>query len=147
MAARIPLILLLLLAATALSTLSALDTDVIIIDSLSALDTDVIIKDCNEGGLTELENVGSNKLVQSLGMFAVETYNRNLQEKNKAPPTTLLSFSHVTAAQSQVVEGAMYYLKIVAEDYHHARKVFDAKVLEQLWLNSTELISFTPSAH
>ncbi|KAJ0971892.1 hypothetical protein J5N97_019851 [Dioscorea zingiberensis] len=128
MAARIPLILLLLLAATALSALSALETDQIV------------------GGRTDIKNVGSNKLVQSLGKFAVENYNRN-QEKNKAPPTTLLSFTHVVAAQSQVVAGTKYYLKIAAEDSHHARKVFDAVVVVKPWLKSKELISFTPSAH
>ncbi|KAJ0967042.1 hypothetical protein J5N97_023959 [Dioscorea zingiberensis] len=98
------------------------------------------------GGVKDINNVESNELVQSLGKFAVENYNRN-QEKNKAPATTLLSFSHVIAAKWQFVEGRMYHMKIVAEDSHHARKVFDAKVTEKPWLKSKKVVSFTPSAH
>ncbi|KAM0940905.1 putative Cystatin domain-containing protein [Dioscorea sansibarensis] len=92
------------------------------------------------GGRTEIKNVRSNKLVQSLGKFAVEEYDRGLKGSN-----ALLSFSSVISAESQVVSGTKYYLKIAAKDSHHARKLFDAEVVVKPWLKSKELLSFKPT--
>ncbi|KAH7670497.1 cystatin-C protein [Dioscorea alata] len=95
------------------------------------------------GGRTEIKNVKSNKMVQSLGKFAVEEYNKGVKGGSNA--AALVSFSSVISAESQVVAGTKYYLKIAAEDSHHARKLFDAEVVVKPWLKSQQLLSFKPA--
>ncbi|XP_039133663.1 cysteine proteinase inhibitor B-like [Dioscorea cayenensis subsp. rotundata] len=95
------------------------------------------------GGRTEIKNVKSNKMVQSLGKFAVEEYDKGVKGGSNA--AALVSFSSVISAESQVVAGTKYYLKIAAEDSHHARKLFDAEVVIKPWLKSKQLLSFKPA--
>ncbi|XP_077252600.1 cysteine proteinase inhibitor B-like [Tasmannia lanceolata] len=91
------------------------------------------------GGRKEIKDVNSNKEVQDLGKFSVEEFVRTHQ----GGPT--LEFSRVVEAQSQVVSGIKYYLKIEANE-NGVPKTYDAVVVVKLWLRSNprQLISFTP---
>ncbi|RCV33140.1 hypothetical protein SETIT_7G058300v2 [Setaria italica] len=102
------------------------------------------------GGRRDIKDVGSNKLVQSLGQFAVAEHNRHLRRNggvgtSSDPVTALLSFRAVAAAQQQVVAGVAYYLKVIARDHGGGDRPFDAVVVVKAWLKSKELVSFTPS--
>ncbi|KAL5214753.1 hypothetical protein ABZP36_003905 [Zizania latifolia] len=103
------------------------------------------------GGRTEISDAGSNKLVQSLGRFAVAEHNRRLRHGGVAarasdPVPVKLAFGRVVAAQKQVVSGVAYYLKVIARDrIAGGDRPFDAVVVVKAWLKSKELVSFTPS--
>ncbi|KAL6851426.1 hypothetical protein ACP4OV_020359 [Aristida adscensionis] len=101
------------------------------------------------GGRRAIKNVGSNKAVQALGRFAVAEHNRRLRagagRTASDPVPLLLSFTAVAAAQEQVVSGVAYYLKVIARDDAGSDRPFDAVVVVKPWLNSKELVSFTPS--
>ncbi|KAJ8648825.1 hypothetical protein MRB53_001848 [Persea americana] len=88
------------------------------------------------GGRKEIRDVKSNKEVQDLGKFCVDEFNKNHQ--------THIAFSEVVKAESQVVAGVKYYLKIEAVE-DGVKKAYDAAVVVKPWLNSKELLSFTPS--
>ncbi|KAF3337222.1 cysteine proteinase inhibitor 5 [Carex littledalei] len=98
------------------------------------------------GGRSEVKNVESNKDVQELGRFAVQEYNRKLEENHKASEP-LLSFSQVVEAQRQVVSGLKYYMRIVVHENteSHGKRVFDAVVVVKPWLGSRLLVSFVPT--
>ncbi|KAL6652958.1 hypothetical protein ACP70R_011883 [Stipagrostis hirtigluma subsp. patula] len=102
------------------------------------------------GGRREIKDVATNREVQDLGRFAVEEHNHRLGHGGASDPVPLLlTFTRVAAAQEQVVAGKAYYLKVMARD-RAARGVggdrpFDAVVVVKAWLNSKELVSFTPS--
>ncbi|KAJ3708614.1 hypothetical protein LUZ61_012319 [Rhynchospora tenuis] len=100
------------------------------------------------GGRSEVKDVESNKDVQELGRFAVQEYNRQLQE-NHTTKEELLSFSKVVEAQRQVVAGLKYYMRIVttvscAEPEGHGKRVYDVVVVVKPWLGSRVLVSFEP---
>ncbi|KAG8044536.1 hypothetical protein GUJ93_ZPchr0004g38964 [Zizania palustris] len=103
------------------------------------------------GGRTEISDAGSNKLVQSLGRFAVAEHNRRLRHgaaRGASDPVPVkLAFGRVVAAQKQVVSGVAYYLKVIARDRiaGGGDRPFDAVVVVKAWLKSKELVSFTPS--
>lgn len=88
------------------------------------------------GGRKEIRDVKSNKEVQDLGKFSVDEFNKNHQ--------THIAFSEVVKAESQVVAGIKYYLKIEAVE-DGVKKAYDAEVVVKAWLNSKELLSFAPS--
>lgn len=101
------------------------------------------------GGRTEIRDVGNNKLVQSLGRFAVSEHNRRLSHgggpvNNGDPVRVQLVFTAVAAAQKQVASGVVYYLKVIAWDRGGDRP-FDAVVVVKAWVKSKELVSFMPS--
>lgn len=50
----------------------------------------------------------------------------------------------VVSAESQVVSGIKYYLKIEATQ-HGKTKVFDSVVVVQPWLHSKHLLHFSPT--
>ncbi|KAJ1704114.1 hypothetical protein LUZ63_003893 [Rhynchospora breviuscula] len=101
------------------------------------------------GGRSEVKDVESNKDVQELGRFAVQEYNRQLQE-NHTTKEELLSFSKVIEAQRQVVAGLKYYMRVVTTVSHaeepegHGKRVYDVVVVVKPWLGSRVLVSFEP---
>ncbi|XP_006645220.1 cysteine proteinase inhibitor 5-like [Oryza brachyantha] len=100
------------------------------------------------GGTTAVEDVEGNREVQELGLFCVVEHNR------RGSPTARghrLVFSRVVAAQTQVVAGIKYYLRIAArnglrEGDDDEEKVFDAVVVVKAWVPSREMLSFAPAA-
>ncbi|XP_027337585.1 cysteine proteinase inhibitor 2 [Abrus precatorius] len=96
------------------------------------------------GGKTEIVDVRTNKEVQELGRFAVEEYNRGLEqwENNDGG---LLKFAEVVEAQQQVVSGMKYYMKIVATQ-NGVQIMFSSVVVVKPWLHSKQLLQFEPSA-
>ncbi|KAE8805065.1 cystatin Hv-CPI9 [Hordeum vulgare] len=103
------------------------------------------------GGRTEISDVGKNKLVQSLGRFAVAEHNRRLGHggsgNNGDPVQVQLAFTAVAAAQKQVISGVVYYLKVIARAPAGGGgdRPFDAVVVVKAWAKSKELVSFMPS--
>ncbi|XP_031093673.1 cysteine proteinase inhibitor B-like [Ipomoea triloba] len=96
------------------------------------------------GGWTEVKDVKNNEEVQELGRYCVREYNRVLQEKQGGGE--LLSFSEVVKAETQVVSGIKYYLKISATTSSGgARRIYDAVVVVTPWAHSRELIDFEPN--
>ncbi|WVY91045.1 hypothetical protein V8G54_036559 [Vigna mungo] len=73
--------------------------------------------------------------IESLGRFAVDQYNKN-ENAN-------LEFVRVIDAKEQVVEGFLYYLTLEAKD-GESKNVYEAKVWERSWINSTQLVEFKP---
>uniref|UniRef100_A0ACD5UWT9 Uncharacterized protein n=1 Tax=Avena sativa TaxID=4498 RepID=A0ACD5UWT9_AVESA len=107
------------------------------------------------GGRTTIEDAPTNKMVQSLGRFAVAEHNRSLSHGggsggNGDPITVRLAFTGVAAAQRQVVSGVAYYLKVIARERGAGAggdRPIDAVVVVKAWLKhkSKELVSFMPS--
>ncbi|CAH1439610.1 unnamed protein product [Lactuca virosa] len=95
------------------------------------------------GGRKKVENVKTNKEVQELGRYSVEEYNRS--EGSRKGGVGSLKFSQVVEAETQVVSGIKYYLKIVAFSKSGVSKVFDAEVVVKAWMHSKELLNFKPS--
>ncbi|XP_019165816.1 PREDICTED: cysteine proteinase inhibitor B-like [Ipomoea nil] len=96
------------------------------------------------GGRTEVKDVKNNEEVQELGRYCVREYNKVLQEKQGGGG--LLSFSEVVKAETQVVSGFKYYLKISAASSGGARRIYDAVVVVKPWAaDSRELLDFAPS--
>ncbi|KAI3470079.1 hypothetical protein Pfo_026742 [Paulownia fortunei] len=100
------------------------------------------------GGRTEVKNVKANKEVQDLGRYCVQEYNRQLQQKanGSSSAAKLLVFSQVVEAETQVVSGIKYYLKISAATRGGgSANIFEAVVVVKPWLHSKELLDFAPS--
>ncbi|RXI00615.1 hypothetical protein DVH24_000849 [Malus domestica] len=79
------------------------------------------------GGRKEIENVKTNKEVQELGRFSVEEYNRQ-RGTQKMDGGGELQFLEVVEAQSQVVSGIKYYLKVSAVR-NGVHMLFDSEVV------------------
>ncbi|XP_057773418.1 cysteine proteinase inhibitor 5 [Salvia miltiorrhiza] len=95
------------------------------------------------GGRMQVKNVKDNKEVQELGRYCVGEYNRR---KANEGSEKLLVFSQVVEAQTQVVSGIKYYLKVLAaKPLAGAPETFEAVVVVKPWLQSKDLIQFTPS--
>lgn len=92
------------------------------------------------GGRTKIKDVKTDKEVQELGSYSVDEYNK-LQKGGAGN----LKFSKVVEAESQVVSGIKYYLKIEAVSKSGGSKVYDAEVVVKSWMNSKQLLSFKPS--
>ncbi|XP_047182096.1 multicystatin-like [Vigna umbellata] len=73
--------------------------------------------------------------IEGLARFAVDQYNKN-ENAN-------LEFVRVIDAKKQVVEGFLYYITLEAKD-GESKNVYEAKVWERSWVNSTELVEFKP---
>ncbi|KVH90918.1 cysteine proteinase inhibitor B-like [Cynara cardunculus var. scolymus] len=95
------------------------------------------------GGRTKIEDVKTNKEVQELGSYSVDEYNK-LQRSQKGGAGDL-KFSKVVSAESQVVSGIKYYLKIEAVSKSGVSKIFDAEVVVKPWMHSKQLLNFKPS--
>ncbi|KAM1041318.1 hypothetical protein ACFX13_031254 [Malus domestica] len=94
------------------------------------------------GGRKEIENVKTNKEVQELGRFSVEEYNRQ-RGTQKMDGGGELQFLEVVEAQSQVVSGIKYYLKVSAVR-NGVHRLFDSEVVVKPWLRSKQLLNFAP---
>ncbi|KAK4266581.1 hypothetical protein QN277_027477 [Acacia crassicarpa] len=96
------------------------------------------------GAKRDIPDVKSNAEVQELGRFSVEEYNRSLRLLRQNQADRLLEFRQVVEAQSQVVSGIKYYLKISAS-HDGNESVFDSEVVVKPWLPSKHLLHFAPS--
>ncbi|XP_075507595.1 cysteine proteinase inhibitor B-like [Primulina tabacum] len=99
------------------------------------------------GGRREVKNVHSNKQIQDLGRFCVEQYNLKMLQKGiNGSSGKLLMFSEVVEAETQVVSGIKYYLKISAAPHGGGvAREFEAVVLVKPWMRSKEVLTFDPS--
>ncbi|XP_076900767.1 cysteine proteinase inhibitor B-like [Bidens hawaiensis] len=95
------------------------------------------------GGRTKVKNVKTNQEIQNLGSYSVDEYNQSQRTKQGGDGD--LKFSKVVAAETQVVAGTKYYLKIEAFTKSGVLKVFDAEVVVQPWKHSKKLLGFKPS--
>lgn len=78
----------------------------------------------------QVEDVATNKEVQSVGKYSVGEYNR-LKGDNDGP----LMFVKVVEAEKQVVSGMKYYLTIEAVNKTSGEvEVFEAVVIVKAWL-------------
>ncbi|CAH9122331.1 unnamed protein product [Cuscuta epithymum] len=95
------------------------------------------------GGRKEVKDVKSNQEIQELGRYCVREYNKNLHGEAE-----LLSFSEVVAAETQVVSGIKYYLKITAATAANGvRGYYDAVVVVKPWAaKPKEVLKFAPSS-
>ncbi|XP_014505409.1 multicystatin-like [Vigna radiata var. radiata] len=89
------------------------------------------IREVIEGGVNDVP--ADTPHIQNLGRFAVDQYNKD-QNAN-------LEFVRVIHAQEQIVEGFLYYLTLEAKD-GESKNVYEAKVWERSWINSTLLVEF-----
>ncbi|KAJ0617175.1 putative Cystatin domain-containing protein [Helianthus annuus] len=95
------------------------------------------------GGRTKVKNVKTDTEIQQLGSYSVDEYNR--LQRTKKTGAGHLKFSQVVAAETQVVAGTKYYLKIEAVTKGGKVKVFDAEVVVQSWKHSKKLLGFKPA--
>jgi cystatin-C len=96
------------------------------------------------GGRTEVKDVKTNEKVQELGRFSVHEYNRSLRHRGNGDDCRELTFVEVVEAQSQVVSGIKYYLKISATQ-NGVTKIFESVVVVKPWVHSKQLLNFGPS--
>ncbi|CAN1837881.1 Cysteine proteinase inhibitor 4 [Linum perenne] len=104
------------------------------------------------GARREVEDVKSNWEIQELGRFSVSEFNtkviKDVAVANQHDHL-LLSFKEVSEAQTQVVSGIKYYLKIIASKSNQKQQpqLYEAAVVVKPWLNhrSLTLIHFRPS--
>ncbi|KAM0013672.1 putative Cystatin domain-containing protein [Helianthus debilis subsp. tardiflorus] len=97
------------------------------------------------GGRTKVKNVKKDTEIQQLGSYSVDEYNRLQRTKKTGAGAGDLKFSQVVAAETQVVAGTKYYLKIEAVTKGGKVKVFDAEVVVQPWKHSKKLLGFKPA--
>ncbi|XP_047948322.1 cysteine proteinase inhibitor B-like [Salvia hispanica] len=100
------------------------------------------------GGRMQVRNVRDNKEVQELGRYCVREYNdRHIHKANGSDK--LLVFSQVVEAETQVVSGIKYYLKISAATLGGGgpHETFEAVVLVKPWLHKKDLLDFAPSTN
>ncbi|CAL8992165.1 unnamed protein product [Prunus brigantina] len=95
------------------------------------------------GGRQQIEDVKTNKEVQKLGRFSVAEYNRTQRKSHQSNGGGELQFLEVVEAQSQVVSGIKYYLKVSAVR-NGAHMLFDSEVVVKPWLHSKQLLNFAP---
>ncbi|KAI3937761.1 hypothetical protein MKW92_030966 [Papaver armeniacum] len=94
------------------------------------------------GGKTEIKDVKTNQVVQDLGKYSVTQYNLKFKKGDKGS----LTFKEVVKAQSQVVSGVQYFLKVSAIQ-NGKPKLYDAVVVVKAWQKpSNLLVSFNPSS-
>ncbi|GAB2212647.1 hypothetical protein Droror1_Dr00020625 [Drosera rotundifolia] len=87
------------------------------------------------GGIRDLPTGAENGVeVVSLARFAVDEHNK---KQNK-----VLEFSRVVKAREQVVAGMLHHLTVEAID-GGMKKLYEAKILVQPWLNVQKLTEFT----
>ena len=97
------------------------------------------------GRRTKLSDVKTNKEIQDLGRFSVKEFNNNRRKYEKGGEVGQLMFSEVVEAQTQVVSGVKYYLRIMAATQKKEKRMFDSVLVVKPWLRSKELLTFEPS--
>ncbi|KAK7247029.1 hypothetical protein RIF29_41905 [Crotalaria pallida] len=99
------------------------------------------------GGRTEIANVKTNDEVQELGRFSVEEYNRSLKLRRPAEAEEEVKFVEVVEAESQVVSGIKYYLRILTTTRSSGdNRIYESVVVVKPWLRSKQLLNFAPSS-
>ncbi|KAM3267298.1 hypothetical protein P3S67_032470 [Capsicum chacoense] len=86
------------------------------------------------GGKTPIKDVKTNKKIQELGKYCVEEYNKSLRKYKQIMQDDnieLLSFVEVVEAETQVVSGIKYYLKISTFSFG-IPKIFNAELVVNL---------------
>ncbi|KAL6191331.1 hypothetical protein ACLB2K_037722 [Fragaria x ananassa] len=99
------------------------------------------------GGRRPVEDVKTNKEVQELGRFSVAEYNRMQRQSLRRNGGGELQFREVVEAETQVVSGIKYYLKIstVRNGLNGGTPLlFDSQVVVKPWLRSKRLLNFAP---
>lgn len=102
------------------------------------------------GGRSQVPDVDSNKEVQELGRYCVEEFNMREQQehgKGREESSTVfnpLMFSRVVEAERQVVSGIKYFLRIEVTLPDRTTRMFDSVVVVKPWLQSRELVNFSP---
>ncbi|KAL1562157.1 cysteine proteinase inhibitor B-like [Salvia divinorum] len=99
------------------------------------------------GGWMRVKNVRDNKEVQELGRYCVREYNSRHMHEANGSSEKLLVFAQVVEAQTQVVSGIKYYLKISAATLGGSgpQETFEAVVVVKPWLHKKDLVDFAPS--
>lgn len=101
--------------------------------------SELLIKEVTEmttlGGISEVQPEQNSAEIEDLGRFAVEEHNKK--------ENALLHFSRVVKAKQQVVSGILHHitLEVIEEGQ---KKLYEAKVWVQSWLNSKKLHEFNP---
>lgn len=93
------------------------------------------------GGRTKISDVKMNKEVQDLGKFCVEEFNKVLRKSNEGE----LIFTKVVEAETQIVSGVKYYMKIEIKRGSE-NKIFDSVVVVKPWIHSRQLVAFNPTS-
>ncbi|KAM3267296.1 hypothetical protein P3S67_032468 [Capsicum chacoense] len=115
-----------------------------IITSFSSTPSKILAR--KVGGKTPIKDVKTNKKIQELGKYCVEEYNKSLRKYKQIMQDDnieLLSFVEVVEAETQVVSGIKYYLKISAFSFG-IPKIFNAELVVKSWENKKELVHFSP---
>ncbi|XAR48779.1 hypothetical protein NMG60_11031712 [Bertholletia excelsa] len=105
------------------------------------------------GGRTKVKDVRTNVEVQELGRYSVEQYNLRQQQQQQLGPSgsdsnsgELLRFEEVMEAETQVVSGLKYFLKVAATSTRSALpQTFNAVVLVKPWAHTKQLLHFSPN--
>nr|3IMA_B Chain B, Cysteine proteinase inhibitor [Colocasia esculenta]3IMA_D Chain D, Cysteine proteinase inhibitor [Colocasia esculenta] len=87
------------------------------------------------GGIVDVEGAQNSAEVEELARFAVDEHNKK--------ENALLQFSRLVKAKQQVVSGIMHHLTVEVIE-GGKKKVYEAKVWVQAWLNSKKLHEFSP---
>ncbi|XP_060170987.1 cysteine proteinase inhibitor B-like [Lycium barbarum] len=98
------------------------------------------------GGRSPIKDVKTNKKIQELGKYCVEEYNQSLRKYNhimQKDNVEFLIFAEVVEAETQVVSGIKYYLKMSAFT-SGTPKIFDAELVIKSWEKKKELVHFSP---
>ncbi|KAK4770849.1 hypothetical protein SAY87_031381 [Trapa incisa] len=85
------------------------------------------------GGIHGSKGYQNSGLIESLGQFAVEEYNKR--------ENALLEFTRVVKSREKVVAGKLYYLTLEVIDAGK-KKVYEAKVWVKPWMNFKKLEDF-----
>ncbi|MQL99708.1 hypothetical protein Taro_032435 [Colocasia esculenta] len=85
------------------------------------------------GGTVDVEGSENSVEAEELARFAVEEHNKK--------ENALLQFSRVVKAKTQVVSGVMHHLTVEVID-GGKKKLYEAQVWVQAWLNSKKLHDF-----
>ncbi|KAK3018842.1 hypothetical protein RJ639_003470 [Escallonia herrerae] len=80
-----------------------------------------------------------NREIQELGRYSVKEYNRKRNDNYG------LKFTEVVEAETHVVSGIKYYLKISVATPTGAPKIIEVVVVVKLWLHSKQLLHISPS--
>nr|ADP50760.1 cysteine proteinase inhibitor TrcC-4 [x Triticosecale sp.] len=88
------------------------------------------------GGIVESPGREKDPYIVGLARFAVSEHNK---EAN-----TRLEFDKVVKVKEQAVAGRLYYITIQVDE-GGAKKLYEAEVLEQLWLDVKKLLEFKPA--
>ncbi|KAI3937760.1 hypothetical protein MKW92_030965 [Papaver armeniacum] len=92
---------------------------------------------------SSVDALGGKKIIQDLGKYSVGQYNLKFKKGEKGT----LTFKEVVKAQSQVVAGIQYFLKVSAIQ-NGKPKLYDAVVVVKAWQKpSNLLVSFDPSSN